>query len=193
MDKRIAMVGVLVLLLVGGVSGGLLDWFGRISGEVVVSGPVFYLDGEHEDGGVYHKLYVNELPDDEDIYFWDGHRLVFKTEDLGVEEFYDMELVGKVWMKTNNSGNTVQARFIQLDEDNQERTICEVSAPIVIGATSSFTKYEFSCESNGGVDFGVYDRIGVELRGNGDENQEYWVSVGQERSDGASRIEVMAI
>ena len=160
---------------------------------VEIEEPVFYLDGIHEDGGVYHQIYVNEIPPEEEIYFWDGHRLVFKTENLGVDEFYSINLRGIIWMKTNNSGNTIQARFIKLNELNYEKTICDVEEIIVIGATDDFSKYEFSCSSNGEIDLSNYNRIGLELRGNGDENQEYWINTGKEYDDGYSRIEVSAI
>ncbi len=192
MKRKIATL-ILGILLIGIVSASFLTYFGRIEGSVTVEGPVFYLDGEHSDGGVYHKLYVNEEPLEENIYFWDGHRLVFKTEGLDVNEFYRTMFTMKVWMKTNNSGNTIQARVVKLNSENNEITICEVTDPVSIGATSSFTKYTFSCESNTEIDLENYERIGLELRGNGDENQEYWISVGKDRTDGISRIEVSAI
>jgi len=194
MKKKALVVSILFgIFLISIVSAGLIDYFGKITGSVEVSGPVFYLDGIHEDGGVYHQIYVNVIPPEEEIYFWDGHRLVFKTEDLGVDEFYQIKLKGTIWMKTNNSGNTIQARFIKLNELNYEKTICEVSEIIVIGATDNFWKYEFECSSEGEIDLSDYERIGLELRGNGDENQEYWVSTGKKYSDGYSRIEVSAI
>ncbi len=191
--KKIMMVGILGMVLVSFVSAGLLDYFGRIGGEVEISTPVFYLDGEHEDGGVYHNLYINELPKDEEIYFWNGHRLVFKTEDLDVDSFYEIRLDATIYLKSNNSGNTVQARFIKLNEGNTQKTICEVSEPQII-RKGSFWKETFSCESSGEIDLSEYDRIGMEMWGNGNESQEYWISVGNEdRKYGASRIEVTAI
>ncbi|MBU2576441.1 MAG: hypothetical protein KKF50_01845 [Nanoarchaeota archaeon] len=192
MNKKIATL-IAGILLVGIVSAGLLTHFAVITGEVIVEGPVFYLDGTHLDGGVYHELYVNEIPPEEEIYFWDGHRLVFKTENLGVDEFYQAEFTMKIWMITNNTGNTIQARIIKLDEENHESTICEVINPVSIGAISSFTKYTFSCESDSEIDLSNYDRIGIEVWGNGDENQEYWISTGKLYTDGYSRVEVSAI
>jgi hypothetical protein len=184
---------LLGIFLIGIVSASVLPWFGQISGTATVEGPVFYLDGEHEEGGTYHKLYVNEEPLEEDIYFWNGHRLVFKTEDLEVDEFYQTRFTMKVWMRTNNSGNTIQARIIKLNRKNIEKTICEVENPIEITSTSYFIKKEFYCESNGKIDLNDYDRIGLELRGNGNESQEYFISVGEDSDDGMSRIEVIAI
>ena len=191
--KTIVIVSILVgILLIGVVSAGLIDYFGRITGSVEVKAPVFYLDGNHSDGGVYHKLSVDEIPSEEQIYFWDGNRLIFKTEDLGVDNFYPITFNSKVWMKTNNSGNTVQARFIKLNSGNNEKTICDVTEPIVIGATEGFTKYEFSCSSSGTIDLNPYNRIGLELRGNGDQYQEYWISTGKDYTEGYSRVEVTA-
>lgn len=199
MNKKTAIVSILLgVLLIGIVSAGLLEYFGRITGSVEVTGPVFYLDGEHPDGGVYHKLLIDELPNEEDIYFWDGHRLVFKTEDLGVEEFYPIKFEAKIWMKTNNSGNTIQARFIHLDETNHQETICNVIEPIEITSTDNFYKKEFSCSFLEEIDLSEYNRIGLEIWGNGNETQEYWISTGKKRTstnelNGYSRIEVSAI
>lgn len=193
MNRKTIGMMILGILLVGGVSAGLIGWLSNtIAADVSVSGPVFYLDGEHEDGAVYHKLYINELPPEEEIYFWNGHRLIFKTENLGVDNFYPINFEARVWMKTNNSGNTFQARFIKLNENNIEKTICEVENPITIGATAKFTKYVFGCSINSEIDLSSYNRIGLELRGNGDENQEYWIITGKKYTDGASRIEVSA-
>ena len=191
--KKTIVVGILGMVLISLVSAGLLDYFGKITGEVEVSGPVFYLDGEHEDGGVYHNLYVNELPEDKDIYFWNGHRLVFKTESLGVDEFYEARFEATIYMKSNNSGNTIQARFIKLDKDNHERTICEVEEVQVVRKTN-FRAETFSCDSGAEIDFSEYDRIGIEIHGNGNESQGYWISTGDDsRTYGASRIEVSAV
>lgn len=192
MKTKIIASVFLGILLIGIMSASFLIYFGKITGSVEITGPVFYLDGEHEDGGVYHKLYVNEIPSQEEIYFWDGHRLVFKTESLGVDEFYPINLQGIIWMKTNNSGNTVQARFIKLNELNYEQTICDVINPITIGATDNFWKYEFSCSSTGEIDLSSYNRLGLEIWGNGNETQDYWISTGKEYTNGYSRIEVSA-
>ena len=190
MNKKIATL-IAGILLVGIVSAGLLDYFGRISGSVEVRGPVFYLDGNI--GGAYHRLLINEEPKVKEIVNWsDGHRVVFETEPLNINEFYKAKFTIKIWMKTNNSGNTIQARIIKLNKENIEQIICEIKNPIEITATSSFSKKEFYCESNEKIDLNDYDRIGLELRGNGNESQEYWISVGKDRADGMSRVEVTA-
>lgn len=192
MKRKIAML-IFGILLIGIVSASLLTYFGKITGSVEVKAPVFYLDGNHTEGGVYHKLYIDIIPPEEIIYIWDGQRIIFKTNDLEVDNFYSANFNVKVWMKTNNSGNTVQARFIKLNSQNHEETICDVTNPIEIGATSDFGKYKFSCSSSGKIDLIQYDRIGLELRGNGNSSQEYWISTGHQYTDGYSRIEVEAI
>jgi len=192
MNKKIASI-LVGILLIGVMSASLLTYFGQITGSVEVKAPVFYLDGNHSDGGVYHKLSIDEISSEEQIYFWNGGRIIFKTEDLGVDNFYSATFNMKVWMKTNNSGNSIQARFLKLDEDNHEEIICEVASPISIGATDNFWKYEFSCSSSGEIDLSQYDRMGLELRGNGNSSQEYWISTGHSYTDGYSRIEVTAI
>lgn len=188
MNKKI-LSALLGILLIGIVTAGLISYFGKITGSVEIEGPTFYLDGVHGDGDVWHKLYINELPDKEDIYFWDGNRIVFKTESLGVDNFYKAEFNATIYIKSNNSGNTIQARFIKLNEKNHDKTICNVNEPITI-KKGTIRDETFSCSSTGEIDLSEYDRIGLELRGNGNESQEYWIRVGHELTHGASRIEV---
>jgi hypothetical protein len=177
-----------MILLIGIVSANLVDFLSNsVTGAVKVEGPVFYLDGIHSDGGVYHKLYINQIPSKEDIYFWDGHRLVFKTENLDVNDFYKAKFSATIYIKSNNEGNTIQARFIKLNGANQEKTICEAENPITI-QKDVMTAESFSCESTGEIDLSSFNRFGLELRGNGDENQSYWISVGDESNP--SKIEV---
>ncbi len=181
-------LGILIVWL---VTAGVVPFLSNsILGSSQVRAPIFYLDGPHEDGGAYHKLYVEEIPADEEVYFFDGHRVVFKTEDLDVDSFYSIKLKGIVWLKTNNSGSTIQARFIKLRNNNNEQTICDVSSPITINS-DDFEKYEFSCLSDGEIDLSPYNRIGLELRGNGNETIDYQISVGKEYGEGYSRVEVI--
>ena len=195
MNKKI--IGTLISILLIGIgiaSAGLIPCLSnKVSTSVEVKGPIFYLDGKHEDGGVWHKLLINELPIKEDIYFWDGNRIVFKTKPLGINNFYKARFNATVYIKSNNSGNTIQARFIKLNDDNNDQLICNVNELITI--KKGIIKAEnFFCDSNEEIDLSDYDRIGLELRGNGNESQEYWIRVGDnDLTYGASRIEVTAV
>lgn len=87
MKTKTAIASVLLgILLIGVVSAGLLDYFGKITATVEVEGPVFYLDGQIDDG-VYHKLLTNEIPnptDEIEVSWSDGERIVFRTDPLNV-------------------------------------------------------------------------------------------------------------
>ncbi len=192
MNRKVIGMMILGILLVGGVSAGLVGWLSNtITADVSVSGPVFYLDGPIE--GVYHNLYVNEVPEEEEIYFWDGHRIVFKTSDLEVDDFYKARFEVTIYMKTNVSGSLIQARIIKLKDNNLDNVICDVEEPIELTSTSNFISENFYCESEDTIELGEYESIGLELRGTGGEEDYYWISVGDEsRTYGASRIEVSA-
>jgi hypothetical protein len=186
-ENKIIVAAVMTFILLGFVSAGFITHFGKITGKVSVSAPIFYLDGPAEDGGAYHNLYIDEIPTDQDIYFWDGNRLVFKTGSLNVSEFYKARFDATIYLKSNHSNNTVQARILKLDENNIEKTICYVDEPITI-QKDVFRAETFSCESSSAIDMSRYDILAIEIRGNGDANQDYWIKTG-----GDSKIEISAI
>ena len=193
MNKKTAIASALVgILLIGIVTAGLIDYFGRITGSVEVKAPVFYLDGHW--GGAYYDLFVNEIPGDElEIYLSDGNRLLFVTEPLGIEYFYETNFNIKVWIKTNNQSNIAQYRIVRIKEDLSLSTICEPEKVVTFdGNYWKFWKKELSCSSNGEISLEPEDRIGLEISGAGLDS-EYWISTGKDYTDGYSRIEVTAI
>lgn len=201
MDKRIAMVGVLVILLVGGVSGGVLEWFGVISGEVVVSGPRFYLDGTiipiepHTDNLAYRYLSVNNVPEEENVtHLFNGDRLIYVSEPLGINYFYDSLFNINIRVKTNEKGNLLQLRVIKIDDDMVETEICEPGNPLNISSWyGDFRIRDISCLSNGEIMLNPTDRIALEVRGIGG-TAEYWIKTASKSSStGYSRIEVTAV
>jgi len=191
MNAKKLGLGIVGIFLIGIVAASFLPYFGVTTGTTTVSAPVFYLGGNATEGGVYHNLLVDKISSSEEkIYFYDGHREVFKTENLNVSYFYPITLHAYVWMKTNFSGSEIQARFLKLDSNNNEQIICEVSSPIAITATSKFTEKDFLCNSSGQIDLSTHNKIGLELRGNGNESIDYRISTGHSYTDGYSRIEV---
>ena len=197
MKKKTAIVSILLgILLIGIVSASFLTYFGRITGSVTVEGPTFYLDGSvvPEEGGadiVYRNLIINENPEEEDdTYFFDGHRLIFMSEPLGIEYFYEAEFNIKVWIKTNNQSNIAQYRILKIRDDLSTQTICEPEDVIEFdGHYDSFREKPLSCESNGEINLEPEDRIGLEITGSGGIS-EYWVRTGRDYANGYTRIEV---
>jgi len=192
MNAKKLGLGIVGIFLIGIVAASFLPYFGVITGTATVTAPVFYLGGNATEGGVYHNLLVDQIPSsEEEVYFYDGHREVFKTGNLNVSYFYPITLHAYVWMKTNFSGSKIQARFLKLNNNNNEQTICEVSNPVVVTATNYFSEYDLSCNSSGQIDLSTHNKIGLELRGNGNESIDYRISTGHSYTAGYSRIEVI--
>ena len=81
MNKKIAGV-LLGVLLVGIVSAGLLDYFGKIEGSVTVEGPVFYAMSGAEPDGTPGYLSINNPEGSESSFtITGGSTRYFKTEE----------------------------------------------------------------------------------------------------------------
>ncbi len=195
MNKKTAVVSVLLgVLLIGIVSAGLIEYFGRITGSVEVEAPVFYLDGHL--GGVYYNLLVDEIPSEEEVYLNNGNRLLFVSRPLDVNEFYKTRFDIKIWAKTKIGGNILQFKIIKLKPDFSEEIICTPSL-IILTDKENFIKKETSCSSLDIISLNPEDSIGLVIFGAGIDS-EYWISVGRNRTslndtNGYSRIEVISI
>ena len=191
--KTLAIIGVITVLLIGIVSAGLLDYFGRISESVTVEGPVFYLDGNL--GGSYYSLLINEKPDIEKEITWkDGETIKFKSDSLNVDYFYNTKFNFTFYAKANATDRRIQMRVTRLNEDgSQEKEIC-LSGTREITATKSYSNYELICFSEGIINLEKKQGFVLEIFGLGkNETDGYWISVGNdERKYGPSRIEVSA-
>ncbi len=193
MKKKTAIVSVLLgILVIGIVSAGFLNFFGKITGSVVVEGPVFYLDGYW--GGVYYNLFTNEIPEDEEeVYLYDGNRLLFITEPLGVDNFYQANFDIHIWAKTNNSGNLLQFQVVRIKPELEEEVICV--PPAIEPSSSGFYRKETSCSSPDTISLNPEDRIGLIIMGAGIDS-EYWIRPGhkytQDGNPAYDRIEVSA-
>ena len=194
MNKKIATL-IAGILLVGIVSAGLLDYFGRISGSVEVRGPVFYLDGNI--GGAYHRLLINEEPKVKEIVNWsDGHRVVFETEPLGINYFYKANFSIHIWAKVNDSENNnelIQLNVVKINESEIEEEIC---GPMSVNLSKNYNQFKerkISCLSNGEISMNPKDKFGLRIQGTSEnETVKYWISTGKNYTQGYSRIEVSA-
>lgn len=188
--KTIVIVSILVgILLIGIVSASLLTYFGRITGSVEVKAPVFYLDGQW--GGAYYNLFVNEVPPETEVYLENGNRVLFVTDSLDVENFYQARFDIKIWAKTNTEGNILQFQVVRIKSNLEEEIIC-VPSSVTLTNTVNYVKKETTCSSSAEINLNPEDRIGLIVAGAGLES-EYWISAGKEYTDGYSRIEVTAI
>ena len=188
MNKKIASV-LVGILLIGVISASLLTYFGKITGSVEVKGPVFYLDGNW--GGAYYNLFINEIPEDElEVHLSDGNRLLFITDPLDVENFYQARFDIKVWAKTNIEGKILQFQVVRIKSGLEEEIIC-VPSSVTLTNIENFVKKETSCLSSGEINLNPEDRIGLIIAG-AEIDSEYWISTGEEYTDGYSKIEVSA-
>ncbi len=167
MDKRIA--GILVgVLLIGIVSAGLINYFGRITGEVIVEGPVFYANSYESQKqtildpvGIPIDVYLLSIEEGNLLKNFDYENLdctfppggcdarfmqFFTTEELGLSYFYnstwEFHTNLRILDKTNVSGDCrAYAKLFKMYEDGgigNYIELSETSLTDVIPETSSF-------------------------------------------------------
>ena len=190
------MASVLVVMLIGIASAGVLDYFGKISGEVVVSGPVFYATGEHIEGDIPTVIYgmsTNEIPDVDVITnLTNGYTMILTTDSLGVEYFYKPRFDMNIKAKSNNGieGNDLFLEVWVLDEDYKyEYRICETK--INIKAVSSFTNYDAYCKGDDELFLEETDRFGLKISGSGGDAL-YFIRAGFYDPDKMTHMRVTA-
>ena len=183
-------VGIIIsVFLIGIVSAGLIDYFGRITGEVTVEEPVFYLNGHWAEA--YYDLFVNEIPSsEEEVHFSDGNRILFISEPLEVDNFYQARFDIIMWAKTNNSGNIMQFQVVRINPNLDEEIIC-VPDSVILTNTLNYVKKTTFCPSSGEISLNPDDRIGLIISGAG-ITSEYWIRTGENDAGDYSRIEVTA-
>lgn len=187
---------IVIVLLVSVVSAILVPFLSnKVTGETIVSGPIFYLDGSSvpippgDPESVYRNLSLNMPPEEEnETYIFDGNRIVFLSEELGIESFYHSGFTIVFWAKTNEAGNILQFEVVKIDSNLEETIIC-VPFAVEIGAIEIFTRYETSCVSEGEIELEPEDRFGLVVFGVGGDS-EYWIKTGHEFTDGYSRMEI---
>ncbi|GAI36412.1 unnamed protein product [marine sediment metagenome] len=170
MNKKTIGIGILIgILVIGVVSAGLLDFFGRITGSVEVKAPEFYLDGSQPIIG-YLGLAINEKGTPHDpVDFIGPNPKFFISESLGVESFYeaDWEIILSLRTENNVSGQvdieiyTIEGVDPHLTKDN----ICTISPSITIPQLndSNFHSYSITCEGNELIDMEESDMLVLRL------------------------------
>lgn len=148
--KTIVMVSILLgILLIGIVSAGLIDYFGRITGEVTVEGPVFYASNEHPLGGTtYWGLGINDYIERTDpVSFIGAATTLFVSEQLGINSFYAANYEMSIETESDNENGQIDAELwiIEGDDPNNKKEL------ICLGSTSEPVYqrkiYAISCPS----------------------------------------------
>ena len=195
MKKKTLITSIIIsVFLIGIVSASFINYFGKITGSVEVSGPVFYLDGQISTG-IYHKLLINELPSETlDVNWSDGQRVVFETVPLNVDHFYKSKFNFIFYAKANASERQIQMNIIKINPDNSQGGQICYSGLVNITSTSNFRDYTLSCISSGPIALNPNQGIAIEIWGTSQNITDiYSISTGDNsRTYGASRIEVTA-
>lgn len=194
--KKIVIVSLVMgILLVGVVSAGLIDYFGRIEGSVEVTGPVFYASAEHlvdDDNAQYWGLGIGEYDDRNDpVTFTGGKSKWFISEPLGVEGFYRAEWKISIHAEStmnssNNETGQIDAEiwFVGGDSTNKEELICHGSTSVDV---EDKDVYVISCDSDELDDLNEDWRLALILS-DGANSIKYSIYI-----DGKTKIEVSAI
>ena len=190
-------VGIIIsVFLIGIVSAGLIDYFGRITGEVTVEAPVFYLDGKHPfENNQLWGLSINEEGTSTTTKpsFTGQNSKFFISESLGVESFYeaDWDLTLSLRTEDNVSGQvdielyTIEGEDPYFTKDN----ICTNNPFITIPQLddSDFHTYSITCKGNELTNIEESDMLVLRLS-DGFNSIKYYTEL-----NGNSKIEVTAI
>ena len=166
---------VMGILLVGVVSAGLLDYFGRIEGEVEVSGPVFYAG---EDEQLFINIFNSEY--EANYYISEYTERRFKTIEFDeLINFYGPKVNLSVNAKLNSGSSPKKLDLIfgyfdsLINGDYEE--ICRVSVNITNESDyriySDVCDYNLDIENVGGFYYSIKGRssgdvkIGVSAKG----------------------------
>jgi len=154
MNKKIFVIsGIIIsIFLIGIISASLLTYFGKITGEVTVEGPTFYLDGAKD--SQYNKYYTLKLNDDNVA---NGYPIImgnekewFVSEVLGIDDFYDEKYNIILRMKSTHetkSGSISGEIWIGDEENNRKELIC--MTPIYLGISQTEVTPTLECIPQG--------------------------------------------
>ena len=193
MNKKTAIVSVLLgVLLIGIVSAGLLDYFGKIEGSVTVEGPVFYATKNVLDESVNLRgLWVNELPDESSYTsISDGDFRAFATNSLEINSFYSARYDFTLHAKLNAPDEIPEPQrlrlelFVYNDDWEWEQDICSTTIEIEKTKKESYAYCEGNPISMNEDDIFYWKISGLHLN----ESASFRIEL-----DGNTKIEVSAI
>ena len=135
--KTITIVSVLVgVLLIGIVSAGLVDYFGRVTAEIEAKGPVFYAVSGADPDGDPGSLAINEFPGGGTTYTLSGgNTRYFRTEELDAMDFYapELKLSVEAYLGAGIEPNSLELEFGYYDTFSQgtETPFCDVIINVI--------------------------------------------------------------
>lgn len=178
-------VGIIIsVFLIGIVSAGLIDYFGRITGSVSVEAPVFYASDGHPLEGSEYSLGINEFTPRDSVSFIGAESpKLFVSKPLEIDSFYAANYEMSIHAESNNENGQIDAELwvIQGDNPNNKKDlICwgSTSEPVYKEKT-----YTISC-SGEELSLDETDRL-LWILDDGVNSIEYTIYI-----DGNTKIEV---
>jgi len=174
------MLGIAIFSL---VYSGVLNYYGKIVGNVNVQPPVFYADFSNMPTG-WKKLSINEFPSSSgEVTITDSGSYVFHTNALGISSFYSANWIFYVNAKVTSPPKTLYIELWEVDPSSGDlkNKICETSVTIT---SSDYNLYSATC-SPGAITLNPSYGLGYVLRGSAAPTVTYTINI-----DGSTRIEV---
>jgi hypothetical protein len=172
MKRSLIMFGIMSLLVVSLAYAGVLNYYGKIVGNVNVQGPIFYASTNCSDSVC--KLYINSLPSEYSGELTKGY-VYFKSEPLGVDNWYKARW--KIFLKLKGTTDNQKVDYDLRLRNSEYKTIC--SSFITISTSVSETS--ISCNSD--KIEGLTSQYYLELKLTSENNFVIY-------ADGSTRIEV---
>jgi len=182
MKKIIINISILILLI-GIVSAGLIGYYGKITGTIEINNPIFYLD--LNETGDNHQLLINEIKNNKQKDW--TNEISFETRDLDIDTFYQTTFKTYLWIKADNSINSVKIEIRKKDNT----LICN-STEQTVKSTGHF-KREFECNSLGEITLGSGEGFKLIIKETTGIPNLMSIQSGHKYSSGYDRIEVSKI
>jgi len=117
------MLGIAIFSL---VYSGVLNYYGRIVGNITVQGPIFYADLQSSNSS-QGKLLLNSKP--ENTYtttFYDNQTIIFESDELNTNFNYKPKCIFSVKINSSQSGE-IRLTCSYVDTNNTTQPICSIS------------------------------------------------------------------
>jgi len=157
--KTITIGIIISVFLIGIVSAGLIDYFGRITGEVTVEGPVFYATSNDVSGTNFKELWINDIDETSTwttISETESQTFITETFD-NVIDFYPPRLELSVEAKL--IGETTPPKILELEfgyfEENPNGiiyTIGNCRQEVEISNVNDYEIKSFLCEDTENIE-----------------------------------------
>jgi hypothetical protein len=182
MKRSLIMFGIMSLLVVSLAYAGVLNYYGKIVGNVNVQPPTFYASYENVAENWY-RLLINQKPSQTGtIHFTDGNNVMFWSRSLNINSFYPATYTFYIKASATNP-TTLNVRLYIADQDgNQKQEICFSS----ISNVGNEGIYTTSCSGNVST-LTSTDTFVWEIKGTGGPAVTNYIYIDL---DGSTRIEV---